>query len=51
MFKVISFFDNNKEDELTWAEALFNDGNVKLYGKNADGMENWRERTHKCEEM
>jgi hypothetical protein len=41
MFEAISFFDNIKEDELTWVEALFNDGKVKLYGKNADGMENW----------
>jgi hypothetical protein len=38
--KEIRHFDNIKEDKLIWAEALFNNGNVKSYSENADGMKN-----------
>ena len=38
-FKAISYFLNIKENKLTWAKALLNDGKVDLYGENADGIE------------
>jgi hypothetical protein len=39
-FKAIRYFNNSKDNKLTWAGLLFKDGKVDLYVENADdGME------------
>ncbi len=38
-FHAIKYFNHTKEERLTWAEVLFYDEKVDLYGKNTDVLE------------
>ena len=35
----MEYFDYIKEERLTWADVLFNDGKVDLYNKNGESIE------------
>ena len=37
--QAMEYFNNIKEERLTWADVLFNDGKVDLYNKNGESIE------------